>query len=1254
MPARACLLLIAMGPLLAAGGEERAAGPITVSTATLSLHIDPATGQLAAIDHVPSGRRLVGTRGRLSSVDLTADGRRVGADGWRCLGHQAEAMPWGKRLTVRSRAGDWEAATRYELRERGSLVARSTVFRYLGSGKPTVRGARFALSGTACGEAAQSSYEVLSRWPPERMAMSRLVPGRRVRGAGSHTTSSFVALHDRERKLSVIACFYSESEWADLVVREEHGAINVTHTQRILDRPTQGRAVATGTQHIRVVEGDWERTLDACREVYDLIGVAVPPDVAERGARSVVYSCHPGGTIDSGFRDVGHIRHLERCLPALHSLGVNLLWLLPFYEGHVYAPIHYDRFNEAWADEASLRQFTRTAHGLGQRVLLDLIPHGPRDESGLHLRHRDWVSTTEDGTMLTWWGCLSCDYAHPGWQRFMADHAADWVRRCDVDGYRVDCAGGGPPNWAPAGGRRPSQSGLWGALGILRQARQAMEQVKHPVVLLAETEGAPFNAVSEFTYPWTWTFRVLPALHELPPRRWVPKALRWLQNQKHCLPRGANFIWFVENHDTRRAEMVWGPGAHRALLAFCAFARGAPFLYQEQQVGYEPMLRKLYRIRASHDLFTIGEAEYLPLAEDPRVLTILRRHEGQIAVVAVNLSGSLAATRLRIPQRFLPKREGLVFHDLMGGQSPVVPLDGAVALPPWACAVLLVEKGSAALPDPPPQAMLARSKTPTTVVADPQAVTLRNDRVELVLDPARNGIIHALRLMGGKRSWVAGHDIAEGPAKLWIGRPAFRLSQARPLAAPEPKNAARFECRLGETLRASLAYSLREDASVDAVLRLIPEADTPMTRADLATTLRFPLADRWAVHTLEGTLDGEHHLWRPDDAPYRSRYWHATTDRYWESRLQPLPPGPPLEHPVYLVSRRRGQWLGVAAQASRARGGLAPNLVLKEREGDHPSLALRIEWLRSDRPVALRKGEEIRLTIRLTFGIDEPPAAPRPADAAPTIRAAMGNYEIANAHYRILLGRSSGGNIRRLILKGRDVPVVDQSRIYTDYGLYGDWTDPLGRKHPLHASNEGDVEPDVRLAAGEGSLTVAFTSFFRHPGYGHRSLLAPRMQYRLAYTFDASPVIRVEAGVRPAMSVADAKAFLAHTLTFPVARRWAVKAADGGFRGELGAMNGRVWEASKQPLDDPGFAFETPGGTAVIADVSPRGALQNFFAHAGASHTTAFLAWLDGRPDRVDSRWRTVRYALRLSPGGLADAMGELEELKPWPQPTAR
>ena len=200
-------------------------------------------------------------------------------------------------------------------------------------------------------------------------------------------------------------------------------------------------------------------------------------DVPADAPDCVIYSAHAGGTVDSGLRDGGGgFRDYAARIPYLAELGFNTFWMLPFWHGSFYAPIAYDRLDARLGDEADLKALVDTAHRHGARLLADLIPHGPKPESGLEKNHPGWIARDRDGNFRYRWGCYDCDYAHPGWQRFMAEHAVDWVRRAGLDGYRVDVALGQGENWRPHDGNRPATREWVGSCCWRRCARRCIRR----------------------------------------------------------------------------------------------------------------------------------------------------------------------------------------------------------------------------------------------------------------------------------------------------------------------------------------------------------------------------------------------------------------------------------------------------------------------------------------------------------------------------------------------------------------------------------------------------------------------------------------------------------------------------------------------------------------------------------------------------------------------------------------------------------
>jgi hypothetical protein len=944
-------------------------------------------------------------------------------------------------------------------------------------------------------------------------------------------------------------------------------------------------------------------------------------------------------------------------LPYYADLGVNTLWLLPIWHGHVYAPDDYYALDPRLGTEAELKALVDRAHGLGIKVLGDLIPHGPLDSSKLHEQHPDWICKNEDGSLQYWWGCLYCDYACPGWQGFMADHATDWVKRVGLDGYRVDCAGGGPPNWRPYGDNRPSMSGLAGGLGVLTAARQEMETQKPDIFLLAEAGGPPFSRAANFTYNWSFLFHVALALVDEGSATWVPRVSEWLQQQRYSFPRGAKQIMTLENHDTVRALLRFGVGTQKALLALAALSDATPFLYHDQEIGYGPYLERLYAVRREHDELTLGDADYTGFpASDPSVLTILRTYQGQTALVAINFSGQPVTCTVDLSRcPGLDAKERHLLWDAFGERPIAGDLKPQLELPPYSPAVILVRPGGEAPPAPstrPGGQAFLPVRSPQ-VTRDGDHVTVSNGVYELRVGPETGGLIESLTVNGktvlgpehfgtaGRRLWLGG-DLALGPD-------TFRsVSFQSGGEAAEVIVRGTVNRTLGGQMEPALDYQATyycfATPSIACSLRLTPRVNIDGVLGSLATTLSFPGATRWSANTFEGLLYDDLIPRRRDDQPYPSMYVRPHSDRLFSSESLPLDP----EHGFIGAEWPDGTVLLVRP------GGWAPGVpntvLLKERLGDATGLHAVLNWADGTKPLTLAKGQ----TYETSFGIAASAAwatqktASRARPPVPQLTAEGSRYIIETPTLRAAIARSEGGSLVGLSLPDGGGTVAG-TNVYSDYGIYGDWTDPSGVKHRTTALSNLDTECVPTIDWRPDPLRLTFEGVFRDANWSGRPIPEPRTQYRVAYEFTERPFVSVECSARPQVTKAQVKAFLAQTLSLPGSGRWAVYVGETSRLVASGKPPGpgdRVWQSISSPLTDadrPRLFIETPGPTCTeFSDFTGLQDVQNLFYLQGKADSTLFIAFLDGQPQDLTPRWFTVRYRITPHRGALGEVLKTL------------
>src|SRR6056297_685159 len=92
---------------------------------------------------------------------------------------------------------------------------------------------------------------------------------------------------------------------------------------------------------------------------------------------AIVYQVHVKSFFDSNDDGVGDFNGLRRKLDYIESLGVNAIWLLPFYPSPMrddgYDIADYRGINPAYGNRRDFRAFIREAHKRGLKVITELV-----------------------------------------------------------------------------------------------------------------------------------------------------------------------------------------------------------------------------------------------------------------------------------------------------------------------------------------------------------------------------------------------------------------------------------------------------------------------------------------------------------------------------------------------------------------------------------------------------------------------------------------------------------------------------------------------------------------------------------------------------------------------------------------------------------------------------------------------------------------------------------------------------------------
>lgn len=1225
-------------------------GMIVFATAQIELGIDAETGVWRQLRDPVTGRVLMSGPPETPRPTGGHEHRWLLGEAQgptRYAGHRARRDGDAVVLEVDQDMPGWRATASYHLWPGRAALKRDVALTPTDGAPRTARNVRFLLDGLRVGDTADTRYSILANWPPHRTAFADLQPGREVGESFSGATGRFVMVHSEQAQVGVVAALVPETESAGMRVLEQDGAVRVDHMVWTQFPPRPGETEQFGSQLLCIARGDWRDALRQGRDLYDLIGLAPPADMLDEARRTVFYSAHPGGSIDSGFNDVGGLAELARYLPELERLGVNVLWLLPFWKGNIYSPVDYFALDPRYGTEEQFRALVQQAHGLGIKALGDLIPHGPRDESSLHLEHRDWVSSNEDGSLRYWWGCLSCDYAHPGWQDYMGRHAAYWVERVGLDGYRVDCAGGGPPNWTPFGDNRPTMSGLHGGLEVLRVTRERMQQVKDRVLLLAEAAGPALLRHSDYYYDWPLCWHVLKEFPLWRTDEFVPRLAQWLESEQYWLPKDANLIHFLENHDSVRARLVHGPGPERALMALCALIPGSPLVYHFQEEGLAPYLARLYEVRRELPELTRGEADFLSVeCSSPEVLVFTRAHGGDRSLIAINFSGRPQAVSLHVPEALGPVPEGPVevLRGLAVGRVSPAQLD--LRLPPYETALIVGADRGVIPPTPEPRPQRT-GRAEFTVTETDEGLLVETPDLALVIGRDNGGLIKRLTTPDGA-TVLRSLGLEEGRRRLWLGGERMALGDGPPVNLTWRRSEdarqvvvwarGRLTRRVGDQSRPVADYTIthqvvaRDEPEIGVNYAFIIREPIRNVLGSLYETLALdPDADEWAVCTREGFL----HDWavarRPRDVRYVARQWRGVGDRVWQSRDHPLA----LAHPFFGARSEGAGWTLLQVDATE-KDDLPRNVMLKMRHGEAAGPHVRFEWLDGQRAVNVAAGEtlafgyKVRLSAARADDLRALSESLRGDGAPVSVRIRGSRYELSNGRYQLAVTRHGGGRIADLRFLGDPEPLIRESYVYSDGGIFGDRTLPSMERVRNFVSSNQDAEAELRLTHGDPTV-VTVEGFLRdHDGLG---LPSPRTRYRVTYEMDATDTLRVAVAVRVPADIPQAEAFLAQTLHLSRMHSFEINARDGLARATPGPRGERVWESKREGFgEDPWMLIRTGTGRALrIAGPDLATALQNAFLHrSGGDAGVVFLAFNDFEPADITPVWREARYAITL------------------------
>ena len=398
-----------------------------------------------------------------------------------------------------------------------------------------------------------------------------------------------------------------------------------------------------------------------------------------------IYQVYPRSFQDASGDGVGDLEGIRTRLPYLAWLGVDAVWLSPFYRSPM-VDFGYDVSDHEDVDPlfGSLEDWDRLAadaRALGLRLILDFVPNHTSEQHPWFALGRagatgtcggdepnNWVSVF-GGPAWTWHAAAGAFYYHaylpqqpdlnwrnPAVREAMADVLRFWLAR-GVDGFRIDALRqtikddrwrDNPPNPAWREGQDPYHALLPEHTTDRPEVQDVVRLLRATVDEAAAADGRQPVLIGELYLPIERLMAYyasgldLPANFHLLTTPWEAGAIAALADAyEAALPDGAWPNWVLGNHDRPRLASRLGAAQARAAAVLLLTLRGTPTLYYGDEIGMRDVPVPADRVQDPWERRVPGQG----LGRDPRA-RLCSGTTGRTPASA-RPGGSVAAARRR-------------------------------------------------------------------------------------------------------------------------------------------------------------------------------------------------------------------------------------------------------------------------------------------------------------------------------------------------------------------------------------------------------------------------------------------------------------------------------------------------------------------------------------------------------------------------------------------------------------------------------
>ncbi|MGP3979510.1 glycoside hydrolase family 13 protein [Streptomyces sp. KR80] len=370
------------------------------------------------------------------------------------------------------------------------------------------------------------------------------------------------------------------------------------------------------------------------------------PQAAGWWRSAVIYQVYVRSFADSDGDGIGDLRGIRERLPHLADLGVDAVWLTPFYASPQadggYDVSDYRAVDPLFGDLSDADDLMRRAHELGLKVIVDIVPNHTSDQhvwfraalaEGAGAASRDryhfrpgkgvagelppndwesvfggpaWTRTTEpDGTPGEWYLHLFApEQPDLNWNNQEVREEFESILRfwldLGVDGFRIDVAHGmvKAPDMPDIGARE--QAKMIGAQVLPFFDQDEVHEIHRSWRRLLDSYGDGRIGVAEAWAPSSDRLALYVRPDELHQAfnfhfltcPWEAEAMRSVIDESLAATAsvGAPTTWVLSNHDVVRHTTRYGggePGLRRARAAALLMLAlpGSTYVYQGEELG---------------------------------------------------------------------------------------------------------------------------------------------------------------------------------------------------------------------------------------------------------------------------------------------------------------------------------------------------------------------------------------------------------------------------------------------------------------------------------------------------------------------------------------------------------------------------------------------------------------------------------------------------------------------------------------------